>query len=107
MCSIVGAQGDRARVILVLRKYTWNARAVSLVLPASNATGSLGSPPRRVVYSPVFMVPPWVTVSRFHAGNKKAELKSTSFSSLLTSQRYSTFECCLLGLLVNNIIWLT
>ena len=38
------------RVILVLRECIWNAPAVSLVFPAFDDIGSLGSPPRRVVY---------------------------------------------------------
>ena len=56
-----------------------------------------------------------VTASRFLAGNREAELKPTTFSSLpfflaflsfLVSwppHRYSTFECCLLWLLLSNI----
>ena len=50
--SIVGCQGTCARVILVLREYTWNAPALSLVFPAFDDTGSFGSPPRQVVYPP-------------------------------------------------------
>ena len=61
----------------------------------------------------ITMVPPGVTASRFLAGNREAELKSNTFSSLLlfrvfllssspNSQRYNTFECCLLRLLLNN-----
>ena len=50
--------GGRAHVILVLRECIWNAPAVSLVLPAFDDTGSLGSPPRQVVYPLVSMVPP-------------------------------------------------
>ena len=46
MGSIVEGQGGRARFILVLRECIWNAPAVSLVLPTSDDTGSLGSPPR-------------------------------------------------------------
>ena len=49
--QILGRQGARTRVILVLRECFWNAAAVSLVLPTFNDTGSLGSP-RQVVYSP-------------------------------------------------------
>ena len=36
-----GGQGDRARVILVLRECIWNASAVSLVLPALDDIGSM------------------------------------------------------------------
>ena len=46
-------------------------------------TGSLDSPPRQVVYPPTSMFPPWVTASRFLAGNRETELKPTIFSSLL------------------------
>ena len=34
------------------KKNIWNAPVVSLVLPTFNDTGSLGSPPRQVVYPP-------------------------------------------------------
>ena len=74
--------------------------------PSLDDTGSLGSPLHRVVYPPGSMVPTWVTVSRFFAGNREAELKPTTFSSflifcfsvfplLLNPQRYNAFECCL------------
>ena len=61
-------QGACARVLL-LRECIWNAPVVSLVLPAFDDNGSLGSPPSRKVYPLVSMVPPWVTASRFLAGN--------------------------------------
>ena len=48
--QLLEGQGPRARVILVLRERIWNAPAVSLVLPAFNDTGSMGSPPRQLVY---------------------------------------------------------
>ena len=58
-----------------------------------------------------------MTTSHFLAGNREAEVKSTTFSSLLlfrvflfpvfplllTPQRYSTFDYRMLGLLLNNI----
>ena len=78
-----GGQVARARVILFLRECIWNAPAVSLVLPALDNTGFLGSPPRQVVYPSGSMVLTWVTASRFLAGNGEAELKPTTFSSLL------------------------
>ena len=62
-------QGARARVILVLRECLWNAPAVSLVLPTFDDTDPLGSPPLQAVFPPVSTVPPWVTASRFLAGN--------------------------------------
>ena len=103
--------GKSVFVIFVLRECTWNASAVSLVLPATNDTVFPDYPPRRMVYHT--SVSSLVTVSRFLRGNREAELKPTTFSSflfscfpaspiLLTPQRYSTFECCLLGLLINN-----
>ena len=49
----------------------WNAPTVSLVLLAFDDTGSLGFPPLRV------------TASWFLAGNRKPELKPTTFSSPL------------------------
>ena len=51
---VLGGQGARTRVILVLRECVWNAPAVLVVLPAFDDTGSLGSPQRQVVY------PPWL-----------------------------------------------
>ena len=47
-----GVGGGRARVILVLRECIRNAPAVPLVLPPFDNTGSLGFPPRQVVYPP-------------------------------------------------------
>ena len=43
-------RGQGARVVLVLCEYIWNAPAVLAVLPTFNDTGSLGSPPLRLVY---------------------------------------------------------
>ena len=51
--SIVGGQGPRARVILVLRECIRNTPVVLLVFPAFADTSSLGSPPRQVVSPPV------------------------------------------------------
>ena len=51
--QLLGGQGARARVILVLRECIWHAPAVSLVPPAFDNTGSLGSAPSQVVYTPV------------------------------------------------------
>ena len=52
----LGSQGLRARVILVLRQCILDEHAVLLVLPAFDDTGSLASPPRRVVYSRGFHI---------------------------------------------------
>ena len=108
---IVGeGQGARALVILVLNEGIWNAPAVSLVFPVFKDTGSLFYPLRRVLSQ---WFPPWVTASHLIAGNWEAELKPTTFSStfpgfpvfpLLLTPRFRVFECCLLGLLLNNII---
>ena len=53
MDGLLGGQGAYTHVILVLRVCIWNAHTVSLVLPAFDDTGSLGTPPRQVVYPPV------------------------------------------------------
>ena len=45
--------------------------------------GSLGSPPRQVVYLSVSMVPQWVTASRFLAANREFEVKPTTFYLLI------------------------
>ena len=51
MGSIVGVgQGDCARVLFVSRKCIENEPAVSFVCSALEDTGSLGFPPRQVVY---------------------------------------------------------
>ena len=50
--QLLGGQGARARVILVLRECIWNAPAVSLVLPVFDDAGTLGSPQRQVIYPP-------------------------------------------------------
>ena len=45
-----GDQGACPRVLHVLHEDIWNPPEVSLVLSAFDDTGSLGSPPRQVVY---------------------------------------------------------
>ena len=59
-----GGQRACGRVILLLSECIWNASVISLVLPAFDDNGSLGYPPRWVVYprgfhhgwlSPVFL----------------------------------------------------
>ena len=77
------------RVILVLLKCNKNAPAVSHVFPAFKDTGLLGSPPRWVVYYP--FVSTLVTISRFLAGNREAELKPTTLSSLLLFRVFLSF----------------
>ena len=70
--QLLGVRGPAT----VLFLFYVNVYAVSLVFPAFDDTGSLGSPPRRVV-------PTWVTAFRFLGVNKEAELKPTIFSSLI------------------------
>ena len=82
---------ERYRVILVLRECIRNAPVVSLVLPTFDDAGSLGSPPLQVVYPLGSTVTPWATASRFLAGNMEAELKSTTFSSLLAFRDVLSF----------------
>ena len=93
MClfSIVGGQGSRARVSLVLRQCIWNVTGVSLVLLAFDDSGSLGFPLRQVIYPPGSMVPPCMTDFHFLAGNRKAELKPIPFSSLLLFRVFLSF----------------
>ena len=83
MGSILGGQGVRTRVTLVLRECIWNAPVVSFVLSAFDDAASLGSPPRQSVYPPGSMVPPLVTAFRFLVGNREAALKPTIFCSRL------------------------
>ena len=52
MVQFLGDHEACSRVILVLLECILNAPAVSLVLPAFDDTGSLGFPPRQVVYPP-------------------------------------------------------
>ena len=49
---MLGDLGVRAHVILVLRECIWNVLMVSLELLTFDDTGSLGSPPRLVIYPP-------------------------------------------------------
>ena len=69
-------QGFRDRVILVVRECIWNALMVPFGLSSFDDTGSLDYPSRWVTYH---LLP----ASRVPAGNRKAELKNTTFSSLL------------------------
>ena len=48
--QMFGGLGTHTHVILVLREYIWNESADSLVLPTFHNTGSLGTPPHKVVY---------------------------------------------------------
>ena len=64
---------------------------VSLVLLALDDTGSLGSHPCQVIYPSSPMVLPWVTASHFLVGNREAELKSSTFSSLFTFLCFHVF----------------
>ena len=50
--QLLGDQRALARVIPVLGECIWNAPAISLVLPAFDGTGSLGSLPPQLVYTP-------------------------------------------------------
>ena len=88
--QLLGVQEARVRVILVLRECIWSAPVVSLIFPAFNDTGSLGSPPRQVV-SPILNGLPWVNASHFLAENTEAELKSTTFLSFLLFRDFLSF----------------
>ena len=88
---LLEGQGACARVIFVLRECIWNAPAISLVLPTFDDSGSLGSHPRQGVYHPGFLVPPWVTASRFLWENRETELKPI-FSSLLLFHDFLSFS---------------
>ena len=79
-CWFVGGRGFRGRVILVVRECIWDALGVLLFLPTFDGTGSLKYPLRWVVYPP--MGSTLRPASRFLVGNREAELKPTSFSSL-------------------------
>ena len=50
--SVVGGQRACPCVVHVLHECIWNDPAVSLVLPAFDNTGSLGFPPRQVLFPP-------------------------------------------------------
>ena len=77
----VGSQGFRECVTLFVRECIWNALVV------------LGFPPRWVVYHSSGSTP--MTASRFFVGNREAELKPTTFSSLLRLRVFLTlfFSC--------------
>ena len=78
---LFGGQGLRTLVILVLCECIWNAPAFSLVLPVFDDTGSW------VFLCVGWSIPllPWITDSHFLPGNRVAELKLTTFSSVLHS----------------------
>ena len=59
---MLGGQEACACVILVLHECIWNALAVSLVLPAFDDSGSLGSSLDQFVCPPDSMVPPSVSL---------------------------------------------
>ena len=46
LVQLLKGEGARDRIILILHECIWNAPVVSLVLPAFEDTGSLGSPLR-------------------------------------------------------------
>ena len=77
--SLLGGQGVRDRVIPVVHECVWNELVVLLDLPAFYYTGSLGYPPRWVVYHPSGST--LLRASRFLPGIREVELKPTTFSS--------------------------
>ena len=99
-----------ALVLFFFSECIWNAPAVSLVLPAFDETGSHGSPPRRVVYhQSVSTLGDFLSFSCSEYGGwiETHHFLFTPFpcfplSSSPSPQRYSIFECCLLGLLFFN-----
>ena len=76
--QLLGVHGACIQVILVLHDCIWNSPIASLILPAFNDTGSLG-------------FPHWVTASHFLVGNRKGELKPTTFSLLLLFHIFLSF----------------
>ena len=54
--NFLGVRGPA--LVIVLCECIWNGAAVLLVISAFDDTGSLGSPPRQVVYPPGLMVRP-------------------------------------------------
>ena len=89
--QLLGSQGARACVILVLRECIIYTPAVSLVLPAFDDTGFLGFPSRQVVYPPASIVPSWVTASRFISGSSEVDIKPTTISSLILFRVFLSF----------------
>ena len=86
---IFRGQEARACVIFVSCERIWNVPAVSLVFPTFDDTGSPGCPRCRVVYHP--SVSTLVTPSRILVVNRKAELKPTTFFSLLLFSVFLSF----------------
>ena len=83
-----GGPGLRDLLILVLRECTWNAPAFSLVLPAFDDNGSLGSPLRRVVYPPGSALGDYL---QFPCGEYGDWAKTHHFSSLLLFRDFLSF----------------
>ena len=109
----MGVQGARDHLILVLRECIWNTPAVSLVLQTFDDSGSMGYHPRQVVYPPVSMVLPWVTASRFLAGNRDAEPPFSLHSYFSVFSCLSSFivtlsaACCVCSLIIIIFIYLS
>ena len=85
----LGVRGVRGRVIQVVGECISNTLVVLLGLPSFDDTGSLDCPPRKVVYQT--SVSTLVITSRFLTGNRKAELKLTTFYSLLLFRVFLSF----------------
>ena len=84
--SIIGRVGGPALVFfLVLRESIWNTLAVSIVLKAFDNVGCLGCLPWWMVYPCGFHPGDCLP---FIAGNREAELKPTTFSSLLLFRNF-------------------
>ena len=85
----LGVRGVWSRVILVSRECIRNALVVLLGLQTFDNTGSLSHPLRRVVYRS--LVSTLMTAFRFLARNREADLKRTTFSSLLLFHVFLSF----------------
>ena len=84
-------RGPALILFLFYVNISWNAPAISLVLPAFDDIGSLGSPSRQVFYPSGSRVPPWMTASCFLAENREVYLKPITFSSLLLFRVFMSF----------------
>ena len=79
---------EPALVLFLFYECIWNAPAASLVLQTFADTGSLGPPPRQVLYHPGYTLANFLS---FPCGKREVELKLTNFSSLLLFRVFLSF----------------
>ena len=90
--SIVGEEGGvrRTELVLFLFYVSVSGKRPRSRLSSQPLTITVSWVLLRVGWS-IHLAPPWVTASRFFVGNREAELKHTTFSSLLLLRVFLSF----------------